>query len=393
MKIKKIIFLFLILFFILSFITKKVLFSKSQEILIYYFYIEGCPECARVKPFLETLEARYNNLKITKLNIAEVDNQELRAKLDEAFSVPNEKRGVVPAIFIGKSFFIREKDIFENLRDKIENFDYIENNFLLQALSKDISGKEKIKEYFEKFGVFVILFAGLIDGVNPCAFAVLIFFITFLLATGRKRDDILKVGFFFTLGVFISYLLSGVGIFRVIQKYSIVGIFSKILYLLTAILVLIFAVLSYIDYLKIKSGRGEDIVLQLPGFFKKTAKDMIKRNLNTSIIALSAFLVAFPISIIEFLCTGQTYLPTIVYIIGVPELKARGLLYLIIYNFMFVLPLILIFLGVYFGLSQRALGKLMRENVGKIKLITSIIFFILGGYLIYLVLKSFGIIF
>lgn len=392
MKFKILLVVFLIILFSCSFETKS-LFSKNEEILLYYFYIEGCPECARVKPYLETLEARFPNLKITKLNIAEVENQELRAKIDDFYNVPDEKKGVVPAIFIGKSFFIREKDIFDNLTKKIESFDHSENDFLKEAISKEISGKEKIKEYFEKFGIFVILFAGLIDGVNPCAFAVLIFFITFLLTTGRKREDILKVGFFFTLGVFIAYFVSGVGIFRVIQRYSIVGIFSRILYLVTAIIVLIFAILSYLDYLKIKSGKGEEIALQLPGFFKKTARDIIKKNLSTSFLSFSAFLVAFPISIIEFLCTGQTYLPTIVYIIGVPELKIKGILYLIIYNFMFVLPLIIIFLGVYFGLSQRTLGKLMRENVGKIKLIMSIIFFILSGYLIYLVLKSFGIIF
>ncbi|MCX8094852.1 MAG: hypothetical protein N3D74_01485 [Caldisericia bacterium] len=392
MKLKILLVIFLILISFFSF-NINYLLTKNSEVIIYYFYIEGCPECARVTPFLETLDARFNNLNITKLNIAETKNQELRAKLDDYYNVPDDKKGVVPAIFIGRSFYIREKDIFDNLSKKIESFDYSENEFLLEALSKDISGKEKIKEYFEKFGVFVILFAGLIDGVNPCAFAVLIFFITFLLTTGRKREDILKVGFFFTLGVFIAYFISGVGIFRVIQKYSIVGIFSKILYLITAVLVFTFAVLSYTDYLKIKSGKGEEITLQLPGFFKKTARNMIKKNLNTSFISLSAFLVAFPISIIEFLCTGQTYLPTIVYIIGIPELKTKGILYLIIYNFMFVVPLILIFLGVYFGLSQRALGKLMRENVGKIKLIMSIIFFILSGYLFYLVLKSFGIIF
>ncbi len=391
---KKKIFLIVLSFLIfLSFFQIKFTYSKNNEIVLYYFYIEGCPECGRVKPYLETLEARFKNLKIERLNIAEKENQELRAKLDDYYKVPEDKKGVVPAIFIGKSFFIREKDIFNNLNSKIENFDYSENDFLLSALKKDISGKEKIKEYFEKFGIYVILIAGLIDGVNPCAFAVLIFFITFLLTTGRKREDILKVGISFSLGVYIAYFISGIGLFRVIQRYSIIGIFSKILYIITALLVLVFAILSLVDYYKIKIGKGEEITLQLPGFFKKSAREIIKKNLNTPFVAISAFLVAFPVSIIEFLCTGQTYLPTIVYIIGVPELKSKGILYLAIYNFMFILPLILIFLGVHFGLSQRVLGKVMRENVGKIKLITSIIFFILGGYFIYLILKSFGIIF
>ena len=65
---------------------------------------------------------------------------------------------------------------------------------------------------------------------------------------------------------------------------------------------------------------------------------------------------------------------------------------LVIYNLMFVLPLILIFTGVYFGMSNRELGRLMRENVGKVKLATSILFLILGVFLIYLSLKSFGVI-
>jgi len=56
------------------------------------------------------------------------------------------------------------------------------------------------------------------------------------------------------------------------------------------------------------------------------------------------------------------------------------------------LPLILIFAGVYLGMSNRDLGRLMRENVGKVKLVTSILFFILGIFLIYLSLKSFGVI-
>lgn len=387
---KKIILFFLFIIFLLSFFSKITL-SYSGDILIYYFYIEGCPECARVKPFLESLELKDNRLKITKLNIAISENQELRAKLDEFYNVPEDKRGVVPAIFIGKDVYIRENDIFNNIKGKIDSYSYEDSEYLLKALSSTISGKEKIKEYFQQFGVFVIFVAGLIDGINPCAFAVLIFFITFLLSQNRKKEDILITGISFTLGVFIAYLLSGVGLFRIIQKYSIIGLFSKILYAFTALLVLLFSLYSYFDYLKIKKGEGKDITLQLPGIFKKSAKNIIKKQPKSSFIFLTAFLIAFPISVIEFLCTGQTYLPTIVYIIGIPELTKRAILYLIIYNLMFVLPLVIIFIGVYFGVTNRNLGEFMRKNVGKIKLITSIIFFILGLFLLYLSLRSFGL--
>lgn len=387
---KKIVLIFLFVFFTIFFFTK-ITVSYTGDILIYYFYIEGCPECSRVRPYLESLESKDGRLKITKLNIALPENQELRAKLDEYYSVPEDKRGVVPAIFIGEDFYVRENDIFNNIKNKIDAYSFKDSEYLLKALSSTISGKEKIKEYFQKFGVFVIFFAGLIDGINPCAFAVLIFFITFLLSQKRKKDDILTTGISFTLGIFIAYLLSGVGLFRVIQKYSIVGLFSKILYAFTAILVLIFAFYSYLDYLKIKKGQGNDITLQLPGIFKKSAKNIIKKQPKSSLIFFTAFLIAFPISVIEFLCTGQTYLPTIVYIIGIPELTKRAILYLIIYNLMFILPLVIIFSGVYFGLTNRNLGEFMRRNVGKIKLVTFIIFLLLGLYLMYLTLRSFGL--
>ncbi|MGQ9845247.1 MAG: hypothetical protein ACUVQN_03420 [Caldisericia bacterium] len=387
---KKIVLIFLFVFFTIFFFTKITL-SYTGDILIYYFYIEGCPECSRVRPYLESLESKDGRLKITKLNIALPENQELRAKLDEYFNVPEDKRGVVPAIFIGEDFYIRENDIFNNIKNKIDAYSFKDSEYLLKALSSTISGKEKIKEYFQKFGVLVIFFAGLIDGINPCAFAVLIFFITFLLSQKRKKEDILITGISFTLGIFIAYLLSGVGLFRVIQKYSIVGLFSKILYAFTAILVLIFAFYSYLDYLKIKKGQGNDITLQLPGIFKKGAKNIIKKQPKSSLIFFTAFLIAFPISIIEFLCTGQTYLPTIVYIIGIPELTKRAILYLIIYNLMFILPLVIIFSGIYFGLTNRNLGEFMRRNVGKIKFATFIIFLLLGLYLLYLTLRSFGL--
>ena len=380
---------FLFLFFL---IPQVKIFSLNSDILIYYFYIEGCSECGRVGPYLEHLALSDKRIKITKFNIAEEKNQELRAKLDEIYKVDKEERGVVPAVFIGKTALVGEEKIKENLLNRIKDYSPEDTQFLLEAASSSISGRERIRRYFETFGPFMVMVAGLIDGINPCAFAVLIFFITFLLTQKKGRREILLTGVSFTLGVFLAYLLSGLGLFRVILKISFIGIISKIIYLISAVLVITLSIFSFIDYIKIKKGKGEEISLQLPKIFKKSAREIIKKQPKSSLIVITAFLVAFPVSLIEFLCTGQTYLPTIVYIIGIPELRVKALLMLVIYNLMFVLPLILIFTGVYLGMSNRELGRLMRENVGKVKLVTSILFFILGIFLIYLSLKSFGVI-
>jgi cytochrome c biogenesis protein CcdA len=57
------------------------------------------------------------------------------------------------------------------------------------------------------------------------------------------------------------------------------------------------------------------------------------------------FITGVVISIIELACTGQVYLPTILFVLGVPELRLQAGVYLVLYNLMFVLPLVVVFLG------------------------------------------------
>jgi len=244
---------FLFLFFL---IPQVKIFSLNSDILIYYFYIEGCSECGRVGPYLEHLALSDKRIKITKFNIAEEKNQELRAKLDEIYKVDKKERGVVPAVFIGKTALVGEEKIKENLLNRIKDYSPEDTQFLLEAASSSISGRERIRRYFETFGPFMVMVAGLIDGINPCAFAVLIFFITFLLTQKKGRREILLTGVSFTLGVFLAYLLSGLGLFRVILKISFIGIISKIIYLISAVLVITLSIFSFIDYIKIKKGKS-----------------------------------------------------------------------------------------------------------------------------------------
>lgn len=87
---KYILIAFLFLFFLIPQVR---IFSLNSDIIIYYFYIEGCPECGRVGPYLEHLALSNKRIKITKFNIAEEKNQELRAKLDEIYEVEEKERG------------------------------------------------------------------------------------------------------------------------------------------------------------------------------------------------------------------------------------------------------------------------------------------------------------
>ncbi len=93
--------------------------------------------------------------------------------------------------------------------------------------------EESIVERFKSLGVLAILLAGLIEGMNPCAIATLIFFISYLTMIGRKRKEIFWVGMGFSGTVFVTHLFLGLGILSFIQHLSFLPLFSRVVYFIT----------------------------------------------------------------------------------------------------------------------------------------------------------------
>jgi cytochrome c biogenesis protein CcdA len=86
--------------------------------------------------------------------------------------------------------------------------------------------------------------------------------------------------------------------------------------------------------------------------------------------------------LLEAVCTGQTYLPTIVFILkGYKDMKA--FIYLVTYNLMFVVPLFVIFLFALFGATSVQFSRFMKDKLGAIKILMSLLFLGLGIYLIW----------
>jgi hypothetical protein len=98
----------------------------------------------------------------------------------------------------------------------------------------------------------------------------------------------------------------------------------------------------------------------------------------------AAFVAGVLVSVFELACTGQVYLPTIVFMTSVEELRLSALAYLILYNALFVLPLIVVFAVTYFGVSSQRLTLVFKANAGAVKLLTAFLFGVLGFWLAYL---------
>lgn len=358
-----------------------------------YFYQRGCPKCDRANALLIYLAKRYPQLNIKKIDIDTLDGKRLNETLSNRLNLPMEKRLIVPSIFIGNDYLppgeITESKV-EMLIQKYEKVSVgvsagdskISKPSLSPTPEETKKAEESIIQRFKSLGILTIISAGLLDGINPCAFATLIFFISYLTFLGRKRKEILYVGMGFSGAVFITYLLIGFGILSFVQHLSFLPLFSRIVYILTIVFALVLGILSLYDYVQLKRGRPSEMKLQLPDFLKKRIHQTIRKESKSTRYLLAAITTGFIISLLEFTCTGQVYLPTILFVTNIPSLRGSALFYLILYNVMFIVPLLIIFGVVYWGVTSEQLVFFLKKRTSSIKLCTALLFFALAGILI-----------
>ena len=361
--------------------------ENSRPVYLAYFFDPTCLECARVSAELSQLQARYANLVVRSFDLGQ--EAALNEAMCEKYGVPDEQRLVAPIIFIGQDCLTNEDIRVDRLEALIEDPATAKAPAPWEGLEPEpATATARIVERFNQFGALAVAGAGLLDGVNPCAFATIIFFVSYLALVGRKGREILLVGAAFTLAVFLTYLALGLGLAEVVRQVSSFVLIGRIIYGLTAFVCLILAGLSLWDYRKIRRGQLKDISLQLPKRLKRRVHQTIRSHSRMSGYVGAAFAAGVLVSIFELACTGQVYLPTIVFVAGLTELRLTAITYLLLYNVMFVVPLAAVFLVTYLGSSSRQLTVMFQTNAGLVKLLTAALFGLLGvwlGYLVFMV--------
>jgi len=271
--------------------------------------------------------------------------------------VPDDEHLTAPALFVGDGYLTGD-------RIRGPAIEALIGPYLSSGVAEAWTGWETeqdtsegaILERFRSFGLLTVVGAGLLDGVNPCAFATMIFLISYLSVRKREGAELLATGAAFTSGVFLTYLGVGFGFLRFLSSLSFLAIIGKWVYGVTLLLCLALAWGSFFDYRKAKEGRLSDMSLKLPDRLRGWIRTLIREGSSARRFVLSSFAMGFAVSIVELACTGQVYLPTIIFVLGVPEWRAQASVALVLYNIMFILPLIGVFLLVYFGTTSRQLS-------------------------------------
>ncbi len=300
--------------------------SANYPVYLAYFYEPGCHDCDKAKIVLKDVSAKYPEKLILKsFDISLSENVQLAEALGELYQMPEEERLLVPVIFLGDDYLFRSDITYDNLEELIQK--NITTNTAPpreKVKKKDLTVQERLVARFQSFGLAAVAVSGLIDGINPCAFATIIFFISYLTLINRKGRDILWVGGIFTLSVFLTYFLIGTGALKMITSLSFLPLVRKIFVLVTAALVLILGLVSLYDYLQFKrKGTTKDAKLQLSSFLKNMIHSTIRKNVRLSNYILMAVVTGFIVSLLELACTGQVYLPTIMFISSIPDLMVN----------------------------------------------------------------------
>jgi cytochrome c biogenesis protein CcdA/glutaredoxin len=297
--------------------------TARNSVSLYYFYSEDCPHCKEVTPQIEALEAVYPEIDVHKHEVSyNSTNSELFNAFIQAYDPPAVD---IPAVFIGNSALIGLALSKERLEEEIE--------FCLQNECPDplslVQGHDEEEPAEQQSSLFLLLIStALIEGINPCGFAVLLVLLASLLMVKSKRG-VLIVGLTFIASVFVTHSLVGLGI---MEFYLVAGI-SPFLRTLVIAIVIPAGLINILDFWRDKS------TLAIPTFIKPTLGKLARYG---SLPA--AVLLGFLATIAGLPCTGPIYLTMLDLIADVPS---KTLVYLLIYNFFYALPLFVILTIVY----------------------------------------------
>lgn len=179
-----------------------------------------------------------------------------------------------------------------------------------------------------------VIVTALVDSINPCAIGVLVLLVSALLVLSEHKRKMLMTGFIYVAAVFVTYFIAGLGLLTVIHKLNI----GEMVGIMTGFLVIILGFIEVKDFF----WYGKGFSLTIPA----SQIEKIKKYAEEGTV-IAAIILGVIVSAVELPCTGGPYLA--ITTILAEKMDFMAIMYLLLYNFIFVLPLLVIVLLAYFG--------------------------------------------
>ena len=220
--------------------------------------------------------------------------------------------------------------------------------------------------------VGAVIGAGLLDGINPCAFSTMLFLISMLAVAGRTRKEILVIGIVYSLTVFAGYVAAGFGLFAGVRTLMVFPVLVSVMRWTLFGLLIVLAGLSVRDAVLAGQGRSSEMTLQLPDKFKRRVHDVVRTGTRSASLVGGTILLGIGVTIFEFSCTGQVYVPVIMHLARAGSGMAVGLL--LLYNVAFIVPLLIVFGLAFAGISMKKVGSMFADRLVLVKVGLAVVF-------------------
>ncbi len=215
--------------------------------------------------------------------------------------------------------------------------------------------------------LLTVITTALVDSINPCAIGVLVLLISSLLGISKNKHRMLAVGILYITIVYITYFLAGLGLLFFIQKFAIANIVGTIV----GVIIILAGLVEIKDFF----WYGVGMSLHIPTKYVDTIKKYADKATIPGVIFLGFFVAA-----VELPCTGGPYLAITALL--AKNFNIQAIWYLLLYNFIFVLPLIVIVFLAWLGTSVQSIKDWKMANRKWMRLAVGLIMIALGVLLI-----------
>lgn len=213
---------------------------------------------------------------------------------------------------------------------------------------------EAMQMYLPKITLPTVIVAATVDGINPCAFTVLLLFITAMLATMQAgeqnlraiRTRMLSLGGIYIAAVFLTYLGLGIGLLKTLDFFTRQHLPARF----GALAAILFGLWMLKDFFLPDMGWR----LQAPSQVGTMARQMAKKATIPALI-----LGGFLIGLCTVPCSGAVYLG-VLSLLALQPSALLGYGYLVLYNLIFVLPLVIILIA---ASARPTLNRLAHWNL------------------------------
>ncbi|MGC9529993.1 MAG: cytochrome c biogenesis protein CcdA [Candidatus Bipolaricaulaceae bacterium] len=342
--------------------------SEAATVAVLVTQAEECPACLDLEQRASELRSQYPELGVQRVVMDGAQGAETFERLCRLYGV----RGNPPALFVGQVAVVGG-EVHLPRRDPLplttpEATAALEEAVRQAVAAGSASPLDRLR-LRERLTLGAVVLGAALDSINPCDFAVLVLLLGTLLVVG-KRVKVIWAGLAFSAGIFVAYFAIGFLLYSVLGFTVGTRAFREPFIIAVSSLAILVGLWQMKDLL----WYGKYFSIEVPERWKPSVT-----RITASVASVPGALV---IGLLDSLflapCTSGPYL-VILTLLSQTATRWQGAGMLLLYNFIFILPMVAITLMVHFGLTTTARAERWRQaELGKLHFATGLVMFLLG---------------